>query len=365
MVGGYWMPSDYHELVAVCKLDTEVQQRLCDTKKVFSGVTGSELRVRGQLDARIKFPNEEVKVTVIVADISLPGIIGMDLLSAMGVNVCLSSGRLTANGTEMVLLDRPRLSGVGVAVLHDVIIPPYSERVVSLIVQNAEGKQLPDEGEFCPDVVQLEKMELFATGGVVKRENKRVSVSLINKTEEAKCVSAGTSLGVVDTIEECIDFDLESRIKTPRNSKKRKSLSLCEVEQSENVLKNEKRQKPPVKEGKSYGLPEHLQTMMQNRDQSITKNQKNRIAQLILEYKDIFVEPEGKLGSTSVIRHRIDTGDAAPIKQPLRRVPYKQHEIIEEEVSKMKKAGVIEDSTSPWSSPVVLVKKRTEPLDSV
>ena len=349
------------------RLDTEVQQRLRDTKKVFSGVTGMELRVRGQLDTRIKFPDDEVKVTVIVADISLPGIVGMDLLSAMGAKVCLSSGRLTANGTEMVLLDRPRMSGTNVTALHDVVIPPYSERVVSLILEKTAGKSLPKEGEFCPDVNQLENLELFTTGGIVRRENQRVSVSLINKTEKYKRVPAGTSLGVVDGIEECIDIDLESRVKTPRDPKKRKSLSVTEVRQFEDVPDYDKKnlnydkknpKNPLSKERKTYGLPEYLQGMMHSLDQSVTKDQRNRIAQLILEYKDIFVEPEGQLGSTSVIRHRIDTGNAAPIKQPLRRVPYKQHEIIETEVEKMKKAGVIEDSTSPWSSPVVLVKKK-------
>jgi hypothetical protein len=39
-------------------------------------------------------------------------------------------------------------------------------------------------------------------------------------------------------------------------------------------------------------------------------------------------------------------------------VPYFQREIIDKEIKEMLASGVIRESTSPWSSPVVLVKKK-------
>ncbi len=47
-----------------------------------------------------------------------------------------------------------------------------------------------------------------------------------------------------------------------------------------------------------------------------------------------------------------------PICIPPRRVAPGRKAIIEEEVSKMIQAGVIRASDSPWSSPLVLVKKK-------
>jgi hypothetical protein len=46
------------------------------------------------------------------------------------------------------------------------------------------------------------------------------------------------------------------------------------------------------------------------------------------------------------------------IRQPIRRLPFGKRETEKEEVNKMLTMGVIEPSSSPWSSPVVLVKKK-------
>lgn len=67
--------------------------------------------------------------------------------------------------------------------------------------------------------------------------------------------------------------------------------------------------------------------------------------------------PSGKLGSTDLVHHKIETGDAAPIKQryyPFSPVIQKQ---INKELDDMLKDGIVEPSTSAWSSPIILVKK--------
>jgi hypothetical protein len=45
--------------------------------------------------------------------------------------------------------------------------------------------------------------------------------------------------------------------------------------------------------------------------------------------------PDGKLGHIDLLQHVIDTGNAKPVKQPPRRVPIAQREIIEKELGKM------------------------------
>jgi hypothetical protein len=62
------------------------------------------------------------------------------------------------------------------------------------------------------------------------------------------------------------------------------------------------------------------------------------------------------------VKHHIDTGDAAPIKQHPRRVPYSQIDAVNDEIDKMLQKGIIRPSSSPWSSPVVLVKKSDDSL---
>ena len=79
---------------------------------------------------------------------------------------------------------------------------------------------------------------------------------------------------------------------------------------------------------------------------------------LFKKYRDVFDFPGDQLGRTSLVQHVIDTDDAMPIKQrPYRASPDVRKE-IDRQVDEMLKNGIIQESVSPWSSPVVLVKKK-------
>jgi hypothetical protein len=70
-----------------------------------------------------------------------------------------------------------------------------------------------------------------------------------------------------------------------------------------------------------------------------------------------FSKHEFDLGCTSILQHRIDTGTSRPIRQGLRRHPQVYLNVIDERVESMLQAGIIEPSSSPWASNVVLVRK--------
>ena len=82
------------------------------------------------------------------------------------------------------------------------------------------------------------------------------------------------------------------------------------------------------------------------------------LVNLVEEYSDIFALDAMELGSTNLVTHCIDTGDSSPIRQPARRVPFALHARMEQLVKDMMKQGVIQHSSRPWTSPVVLVKKK-------
>ncbi|KRX51502.1 Retrovirus-related Pol polyprotein from transposon, partial [Trichinella sp. T9] len=67
---------------------------------------------------------------------------------------------------------------------------------------------------------------------------------------------------------------------------------------------------------------------------------------------------EADLGRTSLVKHRIETGGAQPVKLPPRRLPQAQREVVDRLIREMLHAGVIETASGPWSSPVVLVRKK-------
>ena len=53
--------------------------------------------------------------------------------------------------------------------------------------------------------------------------------------------------------------------------------------------------------------------------------------------------------------HEIDTRDSPPMCQPPRLVPFFLQPKISKMMGDMLRTGVVEESNSPWASPVVLV----------
>ncbi|XP_076300570.1 uncharacterized protein LOC143218888 [Lasioglossum baleicum] len=79
----------------------------------------------------------------------------------------------------------------------------------------------------------------------------------------------------------------------------------------------------------------------------------------ILEENSVLLGQNKKqLGKCKVVKHRIDTGGHAPIKQAPRRVPVQRKDEVRQLIADMENQGVIEKSVSSWMSPVVLVKRK-------
>ncbi|PIK37921.1 hypothetical protein BSL78_25240 [Apostichopus japonicus] len=78
---------------------------------------------------------------------------------------------------------------------------------------------------------------------------------------------------------------------------------------------------------------------------------------LLMKNQDVFASTDYDLGVTNTIRHTIPTVDDEPVKQTYRRIPPCQFEEVQEHVRKLLAKGVIKPSTSPYASPVVLVRK--------
>lgn len=82
----------------------------------------------------------------------------------------------------------------------------------------------------------------------------------------------------------------------------------------------------------------------------MSSQEKVLLQDVLLSYSDVFAQNEFDLGNFTAIEHNIDTGDAAPIKQRLRRTPACYVGEEEKHLYKLLDAGVIEPSISDWAS---------------
>ena len=110
----------------------------------------------------------------------------------------------------------------------------------------------------------------------------------------------------------------------------------------------------PAKQERLVKLKEALTIYQSN----LSSDQIASLVQLIEEYSAIFALDATELGCTNLVTHSIDTGNSPPIRQPARCVPFALHSKMEQVVKDILDQGVIQHSSSPWASPVVLVKKK-------
>ena len=93
---------------------------------------------------------------------------------------------------------------------------------------------------------------------------------------------------------------------------------------------------------------------------SLTRKQRVEIERLLVKHATVFAKSSDDMGRTNVATHKINTGDAAPVKQPSRRVALSFRAEAEAEVNRMLDIGVIRPSVSPWAAPVVLIRKKDQ-----
>ena len=91
---------------------------------------------------------------------------------------------------------------------------------------------------------------------------------------------------------------------------------------------------------------------------SLSTNEKNALCNHIDKYADIYVRPDGKLCKCDIIKHKIELTDNTPIRRRAYRLKPKQQNIMETKTNELLKLGVIEEGSSPWSAPCLLVAKQ-------
>ena len=110
--------------------------------------------------------------------------------------------------------------------------------------------------------------------------------------------------------------------------------------------------------GKSAEIPEHLKAMLEQFGEQLKPEEVSKFKEMLCEFKDVFAENEYDLGDFSEIKHQINTGEAKPVRQRMRRTPLGFASEEKAHLDKMLNAGVIRPSQSEWASAPVLIRKR-------
>ena len=106
-------------------------------------------------------------------------------------------------------------------------------------------------------------------------------------------------------------------------------------------------------------IPEFLISMYEKSIQNLTEEQSITFGKFLINYQEVFSKDDFDMGLfNGDIEHKINTGNATPIRQKLRRTPKCFEEEEKKHLDQMLEKGIIEPSSSDWASSPVLVRKK-------
>ena len=79
----------------------------------------------------------------------------------------------------------------------------------------------------------------------------------------------------------------------------------------------------------------HCTVDRQHRGFKLHQTEKRKLETLLREFTDMLSVSDDDLGRTTIVKHQIDVGDVAPVRQPPRRLPFHQWEVVQQHVDKM------------------------------
>ncbi|KAK3097999.1 hypothetical protein FSP39_015198 [Pinctada imbricata] len=284
-----------------------------DTIHLMNAEDGKEMEAICDVKVKLRIGNSTIDWPFYICPTRDNVLIGMDLLEALDAVVLARQGDLVINGK--VVVGKGKGSNdfhiARVQVAKDTTLKPFSETIIT-------GK-VDDQAEGITAVLDPASLKI---GSVLVQVQEEITIRILNATPKQLKLSSGTHLGKLVEIDKNDDKGMKT------------------------------------KEEPSLEVPDHLKTLIESFSKQLEGSVLTEATSLIVQFQDIFVRNSQDLGCFSPVKHKIQTGDALPIKQPVRRTPIGFKDEEKDHLESLIKSGIVVPSQSEWASPVVLVRKK-------
>ncbi|KAK3089469.1 hypothetical protein FSP39_003867, partial [Pinctada imbricata] len=255
-------------------------------------------------------------------ELSIDGVFGMDFLKHHAGVVDIRKECLVLKDTEVPLVFQGPLGCYRIVASETVTIPPKSE-----LLFRGKAIGLPEKNSFDQGFGLIEPTTKFIDSqrGLIARALVRVCnevpLRAVNLSDDPQLIYSGTEIAEMSEVSRVLSEDSQP-------------------------------------DTQSNALTPELQALLLETSKNLSRDQAGQVENLLKRYCGLFATKNNDLGRAKYVKHSINTGDAIPIKQPLRRIPAHMTEEVNDQIEEMLKKGVIEPSISPWASNIVLVKKK-------
>ena len=304
------------------------------------GIEGSAIPILGVAqNLSINFAGIEVSGGFIVASaLNSEAILGLDFLERNQCCINTEQKVLHLKGRALRLTRDTNSTGApgskeakAVILQEQVVLPPHS--VMEVVARVEVSTVNCDCVLLVEDLSRQSNSVVVASALVTPRRNDKIAsipVRLLNTSVDSIVLRKGTTVANASTLEQSTLVASTAEIQTEDEPQ-------LEVTSKQQEL---------------------LWGLVENSGDTLDQQQKHHLFNLLLGHADVFALSDDQMGRTKQLKHKINTGDHQPIRQQARRIPPCKREEVHQLLQDMLARRVIQPSTSPWASPVVLVKKK-------
>ena len=300
-----------------------------------------------------------LKQNIVVADIENEVLLGIDILHDKkngSANILLSEGIIQFRGVSLPCVDiKSAHSECLVTVAEDVIIPGHSEVLIDAFIERkisddyGHGDMLIEQTDNFSEMYSL----LLAPVLVNTHGKTSTKIRLMNPFPTDVTLKQDAVVGqAAPAFEalECATVVSQEESELSDNFSSIRGIKLDKQHlKSDNLSHQAEFHHDP---------PFHLKELFDSATSKCSGEEKNKVASTLSKYASVFSKDEADLGLTHLVEHTIDTANATPVKQRPRRTPLAFAGEEENVIKDLEEKGIIRQSSSPWASPIVLVRKK-------
>ncbi|CAF4235885.1 unnamed protein product, partial [Rotaria sp. Silwood2] len=353
------------------------------TTGCFNCANSTPLNIIGQITLELKLKSIRTYVNAHVATNLITSLLlGNDWINSNHVHLFGDQQQLTIpdqyNQLTSISYVEPMFTSHPALLVNQIILPPYSQTLVDISCGINHNNNLI----FEPYSNYASKF-IFIPHTLLNINNHKAKVLLINARNQPTTLPKNTRIGTLSsplTYTICSstinptkqssppDKHNKSTLRLPiksqcravtnkhNNSKEENSNVICDI-CNEYFLSGNDLQKHLRAQCYSEQIRQQISNLTKHID---NENDRSKIQNILWRNKTLF-DPTPSIINIPP-QSAIKTGDHPPIYSKQYPASYKDQEIKLHETQKLLDRGQIEESTSPWSSPIVLVKKKDKTM---
>ena len=343
---------------------------------LIKAANGSIIENKGECDITFRIGHENFTFTFLVSNALTQDIIlGYNFSKAYHIGTNWNKNDemyLTRNGKQLTTTVGTKSINAIVQCAEVIVIPPKSNAMVKCRAPKISCQEHFEKiCLFEPSSRhKSENSACHTYNGTVLMDNEVVSsgifeIVMTNTSYKTVKIRKNTNMGLLKscmqeqicTIHEIITFETPKG-KTEPEKVKKNLYSIPFRTKSGEIVINTVTMKEEI-DINEIGPQEDFVKFVKPKLQNAPVNAKvlKDLEDLLNENPNAFATDETEIGTTPLIEMDIDTGDHPPIAKRPYTLALKHYDWAKQEIDKLLRAGVIRESHSSWSAPVVIVPK--------